>query len=93
MGGEVELPYTTTGGPDTGQHGAIEFPEYTAVNVLAPGASWDALSGRVAADSVALVGSSGRFFSKVDPSMKFTVPLGTPPPPGLADTVTVRVVD
>jgi hypothetical protein len=41
---------------------------------------------------VALVGSSGRFFSKVDPSMKFTVPLGTPPPPGLADTVTARVV-
>jgi hypothetical protein len=58
---------------------------------LAPGASCDALSGRVATESAALVGSSGRFFSKVDPSIKFTVPLGTPPP-GLADTVTVRLV-
>jgi len=92
MGAEVALPYTVTGGPDTGQHGAIEFPEYSAVNVLAPSASCDALSGRVAADSVALVGSRGRFFSNLDPSMNSTVPLGTPPPPGLADTVTVRVV-
>jgi hypothetical protein len=92
VGGEVALPWTKTGGPDTEQHGAIEFPEYTAVNVLAPGTSRDALSGRVAADSVALAGSSVRFFSKVDPSMNFTVPLGIPPPPGLADTVTVSVV-
>jgi hypothetical protein len=41
---------------------------------------------------MALVGSGGRFFSKAELSMKFTVPLGPPPPPGLADTVTVRVV-
>src|SRR5208282_5194046 len=73
MGGEVEVPETGTGGPYTGQHGAIAFPEYTAVNVLAPGASCDALSGRLAADVLALVGSSVCVASKVDPSMKFTL--------------------
>ena len=92
MGAEVELPYTVAGGPDTGQHGAIEFPEYTVVNVFAPGASFDALSGKVAKDSAALAGNNGSFFSKAELSMKLTVPLGTPPPPGLADTVTLRVV-
>jgi hypothetical protein len=65
IGAEVELPYTVTGGPDTGQQGAIAFPEYTAVNVLAPGASCDALSGKLAGDSVALVGSSVCCASKV----------------------------
>ena len=89
---EVALPYTGTGGPVIGQQGAIEFPEYTAVSVLSPGASCDALSGRVATDSVAPAGVSVSFFSTFDPSMKSTVPLGTPPPPGLADTVTVNVV-
>ena len=78
MGAEVELPY-------------IEFPEYTAVNMLAPGASSDALSGRFAADSVPLTGTSVSVPSKVDPSMKFAVPLGTPPSPGLAETVAVTV--
>ena len=68
------------------------MPEYTAVNVFAPWVSCDALSGRLAADSVALTGISVCLFSKVDPRMKFTVPLGTPPPPGLATTLTVRVV-
>jgi hypothetical protein len=38
------------------------------------------------------MGSSASFFSKVDPCMKATVPLGTPPPPGMAATVTIRVV-
>jgi hypothetical protein len=56
-------------GPDTGQQGAIEFPEYTAVSVLAPLISLDALSGRLAADSVALVGSSVCVDSNVDPRM------------------------
>ena len=71
----------------------IVFPEYTAVNVLAPVASCDALSGILTAVVVAPVGSSVCVDSKVDPSMKFTVPLGAPPPPGLAETVAVRVVD
>ena len=44
MGAEVALGYTGTGVPPPGgsdglQHGAIEFPEYTAVIVLAPCAS------------------------------------------------------
>jgi hypothetical protein len=60
---------------------------------LAPTESCDALSGKLAADSVALVGNSVSVSSKVEPSIKFTVPLGTPPPPGLAETVAVRVVD
>jgi hypothetical protein len=80
------------GGPDTGQHGAIEFPEYTAVNVLGPCASCEALSGKLAADVLAPVGSRVRVDNSVDPSMKLTVPLGTPPPPGTADTETVSVV-
>jgi hypothetical protein len=60
--------------------------------VFAPVSSCDALNGRLAADSVALVGISVCFFSKVDPRIKATVPLGTPPPPGMADTATVSVV-
>jgi hypothetical protein len=39
MGDEVALPYTVTGDPDTGQQGAIAFPEYTAVNALVPDVS------------------------------------------------------
>ena len=70
------------GGPDTGQHGAIVFPEYTAVIVFAPFASCDALSGRLAAEVLALVGTSVCVDSNADPNMNFTVPLGTPPPPG-----------
>jgi hypothetical protein len=70
----------------------MEFPEYTAVNVFAPRASFDALRGKVAKDSVALIGINGSFFSNPELSIKFTVPLGTPPPPGLADTVTFTVV-
>jgi len=81
-----------TGNPETGQQGAIEFPEYTAVKVLEPSSSLAALSGKLAADSVALVGSSVCVDSNVDPRKNFTVPLGTPPPPGTADTVTVKVV-
>jgi hypothetical protein len=61
--------------------------------VFAPTASCDALSGILAEDSTTLVGNNVSVSSKVDPSMKFTVPLGTPPPPGLAETVTVSVVD
>ena len=68
------------------------MPEYTAVSVLVPGASSEALSGRLAADSVALVGSSVCVDSKLELSTMFAVPLGTPPPPVLAETVTVRVV-
>jgi hypothetical protein len=60
--------------------------------VLAPCASSDALSGRLAADSVALSGTSVSVPSKVEPSMKLIVPLGAPPSPGLAETVAVRVV-
>jgi hypothetical protein len=41
---------------------------------------------------VALVGSSVCFASKFEPSMKSTVPLGTPAPPGMADTATLKVV-
>ena len=69
------------------------FPEYTAVNVLAPVASCDALSGILAEVVSTPVGSSVCVDSKVDPSMKFTVPLGAPPPAGLAVTVAVRLVD
>jgi hypothetical protein len=54
--------------------------------------SSDALSGRLAADSVALAGTNVSVPSNVDRSMNFTVPLGTPPSPGLAETVAVRVV-
>jgi hypothetical protein len=75
------------------QHGAIEFPEYTAVIVLAPCANCDALTGRLAAEVVAPVGSRVCCASRFDPSMKFTVPLGTPAPPGTAETATIRVVD
>jgi hypothetical protein len=44
MGADFALGYTVTGIPPPGgcdglQHGAIEFPEYTAVIVLAPCAS------------------------------------------------------
>ena len=99
IGAEVALGYHGTGvsvppgGSDGVQHGAIEFPEYTAVKVLSPPASCDALSGRVAADELTPVGSSVAVSSKVSPLMMFTVPLGVPPPPGMAVTVTVNVVD
>lgn len=36
---------------------------------------------------MALVGISVSVARTVDPSMYFTVPLGTPPPPGMAETV------
>jgi hypothetical protein len=60
---------------------------------LAPFASCDALSGKLAVDSVALAGNSVSVPSNVDPSIKFTVPLGTPPSPGLTKAVAVKVVD
>jgi hypothetical protein len=47
----------------------------------------------VAADSVALTGSNVAVPRVAEPSMKLIVPLGTPPPPGLAETAAVRVVD
>ena len=62
-------PDTPAPDPDAEQHGAIEFPEYTAVNVLAPGASCDARSGILAADVVALLGIRVCVASAVDPSM------------------------
>jgi len=55
--------------------------------------SSDALSGSLAADFVALAGTNVSVPSKVDPRMKLMVPLGTPPSPGLAETVAVKVVD
>ena len=75
------------------QHGAIEFPEYTAVSLLSPSASCDAPSGRVAAVVLTPVGISVAVSSKVFPRRMLTVPLGAPPLPGMAVTVTVRVVD
>jgi hypothetical protein len=76
------------------QHGAIEFPEYTAVRLLSPSASCDALRGRVAAVVLTPVGISVAVSSKVFPDLlMLTVPLGAPPLPGMAVTVTVRVVD
>ena len=60
--------------------------------VLAPCGSCEALSGMLAAEVVALVGSRVCVESNIDPSMKFTVPLGTPALPGMAETVTVSVV-
>jgi len=75
MGAEVALGYTGSGvcvspGGSAGlQHLAIEFPEYTAVIVLAPRTSCDALIGILASDVVALVGSKVCVASKVDPSM------------------------
>ena len=71
----------------------IVFPEYTAVKVLAPVASWDALSGMLAEVVLTPVGSRVWVDNKVDPFMNFTVPLGAPPPAGLAVTVAVSVVD
>jgi hypothetical protein len=62
------------------------------VIVLSPAASCDALSGKLAAVELAPVGSSVAVSSKLDPSIRFTVPLGAPPTPGMAVTVTVRVV-
>ena len=96
---EVALGYQGTGvcvppgGSDGVQHGLIEFPEYTAVNVLSPCASCDALSGKVAAVVLTPVGISVAVSSKVPPLMMLTVPLGAPPAPGMAVTVTVREVD
>ena len=96
---EVALGYHGTGvcvpagGFDGLQHGLTELPEYTAVNVLSPLASCDALSGILAAVELTPVGSSVAVSSKVAPLMMLTVPLGAPPPPGMAVTVTVRVVD
>jgi hypothetical protein len=71
----------------------IVLPEYTAVNVLEPAASCDALSGILAAVELTPVGNNVAVSNNVDPLMMFTVPLGAPPPPGLAVTVAVRVVD
>jgi len=71
----------------------IVFPEYTAVKVLTPGASWDALSGMLAEVVLTPVGIRVCVDSKVDPFMNFTVPLGAPPPAGMAVTVAVSVVD
>jgi len=71
----------------------IVLPEYTAVKVLAPVASWDALSGMLAEVVLTPVGNSVCVDSKVDPSMNFTVPLGAPPPAGVAVTVAFSVVD
>jgi hypothetical protein len=48
--------------------------------------------GVLAAEVVALVGSRVCAASNFDPSMKSTVPLGTPAPPGMAETATLRVV-
>ena len=71
----------------------MEFPEYTAVNVLAPPASCDALRRQeLTAVKLGPVGSSVADSRKVGPSIRFPVPLGAPPTPGLAVTVTVRVV-
>ena len=71
----------------------IVLPEYTAVKVLAPVASSDALSGMLAEVVLTPVGNRVCVDSKVDPSMKLTVPLGAPPTAGLAVTVVVSVVD
>lgn len=71
----------------------IVLPEYTAVKVLAPIASWDALSAMLAEVVLTPVGSRVSVESKVDPRMNFTVPLGAPPPAGLAVRVAVSVVD
>ena len=60
--------------------------------MLAPFASRDALIGILAVEVVALVGLRVCFASKFDPSMKSIVPLGTPAPPGMAETETLRVV-
>ena len=68
------------------------FPKYIAVKVL-PFASCDALSGMLAEVVLTPVGSRVCVDNVVDPCMKFTMPLGAPPPAGLAVTVTVRVMD
>ena len=47
----------------------MRFPEYTAVIVLAPGSSCDALIGMLAAEVVAPVGSKVCVASKFDPSI------------------------
>lgn len=69
----------------------IVFPEYTTVTAFEPIASCDALSGTLAEVVLPPVGSNVWVDSKVDPSMKFTVPLGAPPPAGLAMTVAVSM--
>jgi hypothetical protein len=98
MGAEVALGYTGTaipppGGSDGLQQGAIELPEYTAVIALAPGISCEALMGKLTSEVVGPVGRRVCSASNFDPSRKSTLPLGTPAPPGVAETMTRRVVD
>ena len=57
-----------------------------------PNASCPALRGIVAALELTPVGSNVAVSSKAAPFMMLTVPLGVPPPPGMALTLTVRVV-
>ena len=98
MGPEVVFGYTGTGVPSPGgsdglQHGAIELPEYTAVIVLAPNISCEVLMGKRTAEVVGPVGRRVSLASKFEPSRKSTLPLGTPAPPGVAETLTCRLVD